>query len=89
MAPLSQEKENYIRFTLLLKGLSQKAVRTYFDREFPPTSLPLTLRKKYTTIYRLKCEGVLNQSQWNRLFPKNGMCYLCMTAHLEYIYRYR
>ncbi|CAG2220280.1 unnamed protein product [Mytilus edulis] len=40
MAPLSEEEENYVRLALLLKGVTPRAVRTYFDREFPPTDLP-------------------------------------------------
>ncbi|XP_071141713.1 uncharacterized protein [Mytilus edulis] len=44
MAPFSEDEENYVRLALLLKGVTPRAVRTYFDREFPPTSLSSTLR---------------------------------------------
>ncbi|CAG2207088.1 unnamed protein product [Mytilus edulis] len=50
MAPLLDEEENYIRLALLLKGVSPRAVRTFFDKEFPPTHLPSTLNKNYNTL---------------------------------------
>ncbi|CAG2207091.1 unnamed protein product [Mytilus edulis] len=50
MAPLLEEEENYIRLALLLKGVSPRAVRTFFDKEFPPTYLPSTLNKNYNTL---------------------------------------
>ncbi|XP_071181368.1 uncharacterized protein [Mytilus edulis] len=73
MAPLSEEEENYVRLALLLKGVSPRAVRTYFDREFPPTHLPSTLNTNYNTLQDLKLKRVLNQAQWNLLFPRNGV----------------
>ncbi|CAG2188086.1 unnamed protein product [Mytilus edulis] len=72
MAPLSDEEENYIRLALLLKGVSPRAVRTYFDKEFPPTYLPSTLNKNYNTLNGLFKKRILNQAQWNLLFPTNG-----------------
>ncbi|CAG2195557.1 unnamed protein product [Mytilus edulis] len=71
MAPLLEEEENYVRLALLLKGVSPRAVRTYFDREFPPTHLPSTLNTNYNTLQDLKLKRVLNQAQWNLLFPRN------------------
>ncbi|CAG2221642.1 unnamed protein product [Mytilus edulis] len=73
MAPLLEEEENYVRLALLLKGVSPRAVRTYFDREFPPTHLPSTLNTNYNTLQDLKLKRVLNQAQWNLLFPRNGV----------------
>lgn len=78
MAPLSELEENYIRLALLLKGTSPRAVRTFFDKEFPPAFLPSTLNKNYNTLYDLKFKRVLNQAQWNLLFPKNGMCLMTL-----------
>ncbi|CAG2204199.1 unnamed protein product [Mytilus edulis] len=81
MAPLSAEEENYVRLALLLKGVSPRAVRTYFDREFPPTHLPSTLTKNYNTLFDLKFNRVLNQVQWNLLFPRNACCcYKCTSV---------
>ncbi|CAG2239300.1 unnamed protein product [Mytilus edulis] len=73
MAPLLEEEENYVRLALLLKGVSPRAVRSYFDREFPPTHLPSTLNTNYNTLQDLKLKRVLNQAQWNLLFPRNGV----------------
>ncbi|VDI60066.1 Hypothetical predicted protein [Mytilus galloprovincialis] len=73
MAPLSDEEENYIRLALLLKGVSPRAVRTFFDKEFPPTYLPSTLNKNYNTLNGLFKKRILNQAQWNLLFPTNGV----------------
>ncbi|CAG2187024.1 unnamed protein product [Mytilus edulis] len=70
MAPLLEEEENYIRLALLLKGVSPRAVRNFFDKEFPPTYLPSTLNKNYNTLYDLYLKRILNQTQWNMLFPK-------------------
>ncbi|CAG2202419.1 unnamed protein product [Mytilus edulis] len=72
MAPLSEEEENYVRLALLLKGVTPRAVRTYFDREFPPTSLPSTLSTSHNTLLDLKLNRVINQAQWNLLYPRNG-----------------
>ncbi|CAG2222771.1 unnamed protein product [Mytilus edulis] len=73
MAPLSEEEENYVRLALLLKGVTPRAVRTYFDREFPPTSLPSTLNTNYNTLLDLKLKRIINQAQWNLLIPRNGI----------------
>ncbi|VDI32408.1 Hypothetical predicted protein [Mytilus galloprovincialis] len=54
MAPLSEDEENYVRLALLLKGVTTRAVRTYFDREFPPTSLSSTLITSNDTLFDLK-----------------------------------
>ncbi|VDI71769.1 Hypothetical predicted protein [Mytilus galloprovincialis] len=72
MAPLSEEEENYVRLALLLKGVTPRAVRTYFDREFPPSYLPSTLNTNYNTLLDLKLNRIINQAQWNLLIPRNG-----------------
>ncbi|XP_063438379.1 uncharacterized protein LOC134719303 [Mytilus trossulus] len=73
MAPLSEEEEKYVRLALLLKGVTPRAVRTYFDREFPPTYLPSTLNTNYNTLWDLKLKRIINQTQWNLLIPRNGI----------------
>ncbi|CAG2255528.1 unnamed protein product [Mytilus edulis] len=73
MAPLSEKEENYVRLALLLKGVTPRAVRTYFDREFPPTYLPSTLNTNYNTLWDLKLKRIINQAQWNLLIPRNGI----------------
>ncbi|CAG2213014.1 unnamed protein product [Mytilus edulis] len=73
MAPLLEEEENYIRLALLLRGVAPRAVRTYFDKEFPPTYLLSTFNKNYNTLNGLFKKRILNQAQWNLLFPKSGI----------------
>ncbi|XP_071152248.1 uncharacterized protein [Mytilus edulis] len=71
MASLSEEEENYVRLALLLRGVTPRAVRTYFDREFPPASLPSTLSTSHNTLLDLKVKRIINQAQWNLL--RNGV----------------
>lgn len=73
MAPLSEEDENYVRLALLLKGVTPRAVRIYFDNEFIPTSLPSTLVTNNNILLDLKYKRVIIQAQWNLLVPKKGM----------------
>lgn len=80
MAPLSKEEENYIRLTLLVIDVSQRAVRTYFDSEFPPKRLPSMLIANYTTINELKRNKTLKPVQLDLLNPKNGM--FCIIADI-------
>lgn len=75
MAPLSEKENNYIRLALLLKGVSPRAVRTFFDKEFHPSNLHSTFSKNYTILHDLKMQNRLYQNQWNLLFPINGMYY--------------
>ncbi|XP_052080315.1 uncharacterized protein LOC127718366 isoform X2 [Mytilus californianus] len=70
MASLSLEEENYVRMSLLLTGISPRAVRTKFDYEFAPACLDASLKKEYAKLFDLKKEHRINQSQWNLLFPR-------------------
>lgn len=72
MEPISKEEENYVRLALLLKGVSPRAVRSFFDREFPPTYLPSELTSKYNALDELYRRKRLTKPQWKLLFPKNG-----------------
>lgn len=67
---LSQEQENYVRMSLLLTGIAPRAVRTVFDRKFPPSCLDSSLKKEYNKLRDLQLNGIINQSQWNLLFPR-------------------
>ncbi|CAG2243391.1 unnamed protein product [Mytilus edulis] len=70
MASLSVGEENYVRMSLLLTGVSPRAARTFFDSEFAPACLGATITKQYNTLFDLKNKHVINQSQWNLLFPR-------------------
>lgn len=67
---LSQEEENYDRMTLLLTGISPRAVRALFDHEFAPACLDSSLNKEYNKLKDLQKKRIINQSQWNLLFPR-------------------
>ncbi|CAG2194950.1 unnamed protein product [Mytilus edulis] len=70
MTSLSQEEENYVRMSLLLTGISPRATRTFFDKEIAPVCLEATLKKEYNKLLDLKKKHIINQSQWNLLFPR-------------------
>ncbi|XP_052081266.1 uncharacterized protein LOC127719294 [Mytilus californianus] len=69
---VSEEEENYLRMHLLVTGISQRAVRILFDKEFHPSRLEATIKKGYVTLYDLKTKHVINAAQWNLLFPRGG-----------------
>lgn len=70
MASLSTEEENFVRMSLLLTGISPRAVRTLFDFEFAPVCLAATLKKEFSKLKDLQNKRVINQSQWNLLTPR-------------------
>ncbi|XP_076085566.1 uncharacterized protein LOC143056362 [Mytilus galloprovincialis] len=72
---LSQEEENYVRMALLLTGISPRAVRVLFDKEFPPASLSFTVNDKNAKkkLNDLRGRRVINQAQWDLLFPCSGI----------------
>ncbi|VDI32268.1 Hypothetical predicted protein [Mytilus galloprovincialis] len=70
MASLPLEEENYVRMSLLLTGISPRAVRTCFDNEFAPACLDASLKKEYNKLLDLKKQHIINQPQWNLLFPR-------------------
>ncbi|VDH89517.1 Hypothetical predicted protein [Mytilus galloprovincialis] len=67
---LSQEEENYVRISLLLTGISPRAARALFDREFAPACLDSSLKKEYNKLRDIQKKQIINQSQWNLLFPR-------------------
>ncbi|XP_076079492.1 uncharacterized protein LOC143049705 isoform X2 [Mytilus galloprovincialis] len=72
---LSQEEENYVRMSLLLTGISPRAVRVLFDKEFPPASISLTVNDKKVKqkLNDLRGKRVINKAQWDLLFPTSGI----------------
>ncbi|XP_063400320.1 E3 ubiquitin-protein ligase DZIP3-like [Mytilus trossulus] len=69
-AYLSTDEENYVRMSLLITGVSPRGVRALFDSEFAPICLGASIKKEYTKLKELKTKHIINQSQWNLLFPK-------------------
>ncbi|XP_071148629.1 uncharacterized protein [Mytilus edulis] len=71
MASLTKEEDNYVRIGLLITGISPRAARVLFDREFHPSFLYATLKKEYKKLNDLKDKKkVINLQQWNLLFPR-------------------
>ncbi|CAC5369600.1 unnamed protein product [Mytilus coruscus] len=67
---LTQEEENYVRMSLLLTGISPRAARALFDYEFAPACLESALKKEYNKLKDLQKRRIINQQQWNLLFPR-------------------
>lgn len=72
METITEEEENYVRMSLLLSGISQRAARCFFDSEFAPSCLYKSLKEEFNKLYTLKLDKTINQSQWNLLFPLKG-----------------
>ncbi|CAG2188830.1 unnamed protein product [Mytilus edulis] len=70
MASLSIEGENYVRMGLLLTGISPRAIRALFDQEFHPSCLDASIKKEYNKLLEMKKNKIINQPQWNLLFPR-------------------
>ncbi|CAC5386111.1 unnamed protein product [Mytilus coruscus] len=73
---ISKEEENYVRISLLLSGISQRAVRVLFDSEFHPSCLNASIKKKPNKLNDLKQKKIINQSQWDLLFSRKAVCRL-------------
>ncbi|CAC5379504.1 unnamed protein product [Mytilus coruscus] len=72
MTTISKEEENNVRLYLLLSRISPRAVRAVFDREFNPACLNVSIHKSRIKLEQLRQKSIINQSQWNLLFPSNG-----------------
>lgn len=70
---VSKEEENYLRIHLLMTGISSRAVRVLFDKEFHPSCLHATIKKEHGKLLDLRMKRVINGAQWNLLFPRVGM----------------
>ena len=66
-----QEKVNFTRLSRLLVDKGTEALRNIFDGIHPPASLPAVLNANKTSLLRLK-PRVINNSQWNLLYPPSG-----------------
>ena len=66
-----QEKENFTRLSRLLVDKGTEALRNTFDGVHPPANLQTVLNGAQKSLLRLKFK-VINDSQWNLLFPPPG-----------------
>ncbi|XP_052090104.1 uncharacterized protein LOC127726694 [Mytilus californianus] len=69
---ITQEEDNYIRLDLLITGVSQRAARLFFDKEFDPVFLSKSINKERNKLTDLKAKRIINQKQWNLLYPRKG-----------------
>ncbi|XP_076075707.1 E3 ubiquitin-protein ligase DZIP3-like [Mytilus galloprovincialis] len=70
---VSEEEENYLRMHLLMTGISSRAVRVLFDKEFSPVCVDATIKKKTGKLIDLKNKHIINKAQWRLLFPHVGV----------------
>ncbi|XP_052083811.1 uncharacterized protein LOC127721184 isoform X2 [Mytilus californianus] len=68
---LTEEETNFLRLTILVIKLSPKAVRVLFDNKFPPTDLTNILHRKVSKLKSLNDKKIINQAQWDLLYPVN------------------
>ncbi|XP_028417987.1 LOW QUALITY PROTEIN: uncharacterized protein LOC114542711 [Dendronephthya gigantea] len=64
-----QEKANFTRLSRLLVDKGTEALRSTFDTIHPPVSLPGVLAANKTSLQKTR---VINNSQWDLLFPPSG-----------------
>ena len=65
----TKETTNFARICRLLVDGGALALRNEFDRIHPPANLNAVLSGHSPTLQNLKKKGILNNSQWNLLFP--------------------
>ncbi|XP_028416525.1 uncharacterized protein LOC114540601 [Dendronephthya gigantea] len=66
-----REKANFTRLSRLLVDKGTEALRNTFDTIHPSVSLPGVLATNKTSLQKLK-PRVINNSQWDLLFPPSG-----------------
>ncbi|XP_028412199.1 uncharacterized protein LOC114535023 [Dendronephthya gigantea] len=66
-----EENANFIRLSKLLVDKGTEALRNTFDAIHPAVSLPRVLAANKTSLQKLK-PRVINNSQWDLLFPPSG-----------------
>lgn len=72
MTTISQEEESFVRLCLLMSGISTRAVQALFNIEFNPSELKASIKKATIKLIKLRKDKIINLSQWNLLFPRNG-----------------
>ncbi|CAC5394571.1 unnamed protein product [Mytilus coruscus] len=92
---ITQEEANYLRVANLILRTGPPVVRVLFDRELHPAALHVVLNQNKSKILaRLKKERIINQNQWNLLFPIKGKAsstkfdltlMICLIRHLTTI----
>ena len=68
----SVEKTNGAKLSRLLIDGGTTALRNEFDKHHPPANLAANLNASYSILNDLLRRRVLNNHQWNKLFPAGG-----------------
>ncbi|XP_044182601.1 uncharacterized protein LOC114962400 isoform X2 [Acropora millepora] len=68
----SVEKTNGAKLSRLLIDGGTTVLRNEFDKHHPPADLAADLKASHSLLEKLKKRGVLNDHQWNKLFPPGG-----------------
>ncbi|XP_063396410.1 uncharacterized protein LOC134681002 [Mytilus trossulus] len=70
---ITEEEANFLRIINLMLRVAPQAVRVQFDHEFLPGGLQKVLNQnKFEVLNPLKAKRVINQKQWDLLFPRTG-----------------
>ena len=76
---ITEEENNYIRTFYLLLRVAPPVVREKFDREFYPGGLKTELStNRFKVISPLFNKRVINNKQWNLLYPGTGKLLLLL-----------
>ena len=68
----SVEKTNGAKLSRLLIDGGTTVLRNEFDKHHPPADLAADLKASHSLLKKLNKRGVLNDHQWNKLFPPGG-----------------
>ncbi|XP_031555447.1 uncharacterized protein LOC116292303 [Actinia tenebrosa] len=68
----SPEKDNFMRLSRLLNSGGSKIVSGFFDSKVPDLAIKLSDPLVLNVLQRLKKKKVINDSEWNKLFPPSG-----------------
>ena len=76
---ITEEENNYIRIVYLLLRVAPRVVREKFDSEFYPGGLKTELStNRFKVILPLFNKRVINQKQWDLLYPVTGKLLLLL-----------
>lgn len=69
----SQEEENFLRIVYLHYRVITPCLTKFFDGIHPNLSASLNLAQNKTILRELQKKRILNQQQWDTLYPSLGM----------------
>jgi hypothetical protein len=82
-----QEKANFTRLSRLLIDKGTEALRNTFDAIHASVNLPAVLNVNQKSLLRLKFR-VINNSQWDLLFPPSAIRQIPKPSMLHYLQSY-